>query len=92
MSDHTPQSYWHDALMAFGRMSGWVVGPIVVSLFLGKWLDAKFGTWPIIFVALTGIAFILSMFGLVKEGKSYLRSVEEKAGKNTHGTNPRDDN
>jgi F0F1-type ATP synthase assembly protein I len=83
MKEHTPQSYWHDALMAFGRMSGWIAGPIVIALFLGKWLDRRFGTEPYFFVGVTAIAFIVSVYGLAREGASYKRSVESK--NQTHG-------
>ncbi len=76
--DDLNKPYWHDALTAFGRMSGWIVGPILLALVAGKWLDARFHTAPIIFVSLTGFSFMVSIFGLVKEGRAYLRSTEEK--------------
>ena len=75
--------YFRDALIAFGRMSGWVAGPVVLSLFLGKWLDRVYGTEPYLFIALIGLGFFLSVFGILKETKRYIRTVEEKDKKNT---------
>ena len=88
--DDMNKPYWRDALLAFTRMSSWIVGPILIALFLGKWLDAKFHTAPIIFVSLTGLAFIISMVGLVKEGQAYLKSTESKINdqKKNHGHEP----
>ena len=57
--DTPDKPYWHDALAAFGRMSGWIAAPILLALFAGKWLDGRFHTAPYIFVSLTGIAFIV---------------------------------
>lgn len=87
MKENTPQSYWHDALMAFGRMSGWVVGPIIVALFAGKWIDRKFGTEPYFFIGLTAVAFLLSMYGLTKEGMKYKKSVEKENKEKSNGGN-----
>jgi F0F1-type ATP synthase assembly protein I len=88
----TEKPYWHDALMAFGRMSGWIVAPILLALVIGKWLDGKFHTAPIIFVALTGFSFIISIFGLVKEGQQYLRATEDKIIKEKNERTNSDDN
>ena len=91
--DDLKKPYWHDALTAFGRMSGWIVGPILLALVAGNWLDKKFHTAPIIFVALTGLSFIISIFGLVKEGQAYLRSTEVKINKEKNErNNSNDDN
>ncbi len=72
---------WHDALMAFARMSSWIGFPVIISLFLGKWLDQKFNTTPFIFIGLTCLAFIVSMIGLVREGMKYMKQVEKENGK-----------
>ena len=72
---------WHDTLMAFARMSSWIGFPVIISLFLGKWLDQKFNTTPFIFIGLTCLAFIVSMIGLVREGMKYMKQVEKENGK-----------
>jgi F0F1-type ATP synthase assembly protein I len=78
MDANSKQAYWRDALLAFSRMSGWVVGPVIVALFFGKWLDKKFDTAPYLFIGVTGLAFIVSMYGLFREGVNYKRDTEAK--------------
>jgi F0F1-type ATP synthase assembly protein I len=75
--------YFRDALIAFGRMSGWIAGPVILALILGKWLDRVYGTEPYLFIAIIGLGFFLSVFGILRETKRYIRSVEEKDKKNT---------
>ena len=80
VKNDTP-SYWHGALVAFGKMSVWIVGPILLALVVGKWLDSKFHTAPILFVSITGLSFVISMIGLVREGSKYMRVIENEANK-----------
>ena len=54
--------YYRDALLAFARMSGWIAGPILVALFLGRWLN---------FYAVISVAFIISILGIVREAKKW---------------------
>ncbi len=82
-----PGNVWHEPLVVFGRISGWVVTPVIGSLFLGKFLDQKFETTPIIFLSLTGLAFLISCFGIYRESIKYLRDIEKN-----HGTQRTDNN
>lgn len=59
--------YWQPALLMFTRMSGWIIGPVVLAIFLGKWLDRRYDTEPWLFLLTVGFAFIISMTGLVKD-------------------------
>lgn len=64
--------------MAFGRMSGWVAGPVVIALLLGKWLDRRYGTAPYLFIVFIAVGFVASIYGIMKESRRYLRQQEEK--------------
>jgi len=59
--------FWQPALLMFTRMSGWIIGPVILAIFLGKWLDRKYDTEPWLFLLTVGLAFLISMFGLVKD-------------------------
>jgi len=48
-------------------MSGWIVGPVVLGIFLGKWLDRRYDTEPWLFLGCVGLAFAISIVGLVKD-------------------------
>lgn len=64
--------------MAFGRMSGWVAGPVVLALVLGKWLDRKYDTAPYLFIAIIGLGFFISLFGIFRESRRYLKQAALK--------------
>ena len=59
------------------EISTWIIVPIVLALFGGKALDAHFGTKPIIFLALTGFAFLITCFGMYKVVKNYMKKLKE---------------
>jgi len=59
--------FWQPSLLMFSRMSSWIIGPVVLGIFLGKWLDRRYDTEPWLFLGTVGLAFIISMIGLVKD-------------------------
>ncbi len=76
MNEKTP--WWEPAVAIFSRVSGWIAGPIIVSLILGKYLDGKFGTKPWIFLTLTALAFFISTFGIVRVVGKYMKKMEDE--------------
>lgn len=81
-------SWWQPSLLIFGRISIWIAGPLIIALFLGKWLDKHFNTKPWIFLGVTGIAFIISLTAIVRIIRAYIAKMERenKNKKNTNGT------
>ncbi len=78
MTTNENKPYWHDSLIVFGRISAWIIGPIIIALFLGKWLDGRFGTTPVLFAVTMGVSFLLSSYGIVREAKKYLKTIQSK--------------
>ncbi len=78
MPPETKKSIWREPLIVFGRMSGWVIAPIVVALFVGKWLDRKYGTGNLLFIIATAVSFAISIFGIICETKKYLKAIDKK--------------
>ena len=60
------KSWWQPAFILFARLSVWIVEPVIVAVFVGKWLDKKYDSAPWLLLATVGMAFIVSMFGIVK--------------------------
>ncbi|MBI4811842.1 AtpZ/AtpI family protein [Candidatus Falkowbacteria bacterium] len=60
------EAWWQPALLMFARLSGWIIAPVLIGTFLGRWLDKKHETGPWLFLASVGAAFIISIIGLVK--------------------------
>ncbi|MCR4311204.1 MAG: AtpZ/AtpI family protein [Candidatus Taylorbacteria bacterium] len=79
------EAWWKPGLDMFGKISVWVVVPIVLALICGKYLDARFDTKPWIFIGLSAIGFGISSFGIVHTALSYLRTEKKK---NDDTTNP----
>ena len=74
--------WWKPAVGLFSQVSTWVVVPIVLALIVGKYLDSRFDTKPWIFLVLTGIAFIFSIFGIVRVVTKYIKKISDEADKN----------
>jgi len=70
--------WWQPALLMFSRLSGWIIGPIILAIFLGKWLDRKYGTEPWLFLTCVGAAFVISMFGLVRDAFREIEKFNKK--------------
>jgi len=62
--------------------TAWIVGPVLVGIFIGKLLDQRFNTEPWLFLASVGICFLLSMFGLIRNALREFKNIEEEEKKN----------
>jgi len=69
---------WKPAIEIFSQVSTWVVVPIVLALIFGKMLDAHYGTRPWIFLVFTGVAFMISSFGIVRVISKYIKKIQEE--------------
>jgi F0F1-type ATP synthase assembly protein I len=91
--DKNKAPWWQPGLVLFTRLSGWIAGPIILAIFLGKWLDEKYGTEPWLFLLTVGTAFFLSMFGIVKDSLKEMKRIEneeKKSHPSVGGQNPND--
>jgi hypothetical protein len=69
---------WVEGMRLFGDITTWIAVPIVLALILGKFLDRRYGTEPIIFLSLAGLGFFVTCSGIVKIAKEYLRKQNTK--------------
>lgn len=58
-------AWWNPPLILFMRLSVWIVIPVLMGVFIGKWLDKKYNSEPWFFIGTVGAAFIISMFALI---------------------------
>jgi len=65
--------WWKPGMQIFSEVSTWIVVPIVLALIFGKMLDAHYGTKPVIFFSLAGIAFLFSCFKIVRVVRNYMK-------------------
>ena len=76
MDNKSPQNWWEPALRIFAQATAWVVFPVLLALFLGRYLDEKFGSAPYIFLSLTFLAFIVSIATIVSISLKYIKDIE----------------
>ncbi len=73
--------WWKDGVQIFTEVSVWIVVPILLALFVGKGLDAHYGTKPVIFLVLAGVGFLFSCFGIVRVVKKYMKEIKDLSNK-----------
>lgn len=67
------------ALEIFTRLSVWIIAPLLAGLLLGRYLDAKNGSSPKWFLIVTGAAFIVSIYGLVKNASEAYKEIDNNS-------------
>ena len=73
---------WQPAIKIFGQVSTWIVAPVVLASVFGKILDRHYGTKPWIFLGLTAVAFIISIFGIWKVLVKYINEINKNGKSN----------
>ena len=68
---------YQQAIAVFARLGGWIGGPVIIALLAGKYLDERYQTKPWFFLGLTGVAFTISMVGLVREAAIYIKQISK---------------
>ncbi|TAK95141.1 AtpZ/AtpI family protein [Patescibacteria group bacterium] len=86
MNEKGNAPWWQPSMLLFARLSGWIGGPVILGVFLGKWLDRKYGTEPWLFLATVGVAFLVSMFGIVRDAMKEMKKIEEKENHKSQST------
>lgn len=70
-------SNWAIAVRTMGIASAWIVGPVLLGLLVGKWLDQKFSSGPLLLIISLATCFIISMFGIVRGALKEFKQIEE---------------
>ena len=78
IKDSGKSPWWQPGLILFFRMSGWIAGPIIIAIFIGKYLDKKYNTDPWLFLLSVGIAFVLSTVGIVRDAMQAMKDIERQ--------------
>ncbi len=78
MNNEVKSPWWKPGLIIFTKVSASIAIPIILALFVGKYLDKKYNSAPWIFLGLTFIAFIFSIFTIWKNVRDYIDDLEKK--------------
>lgn len=72
--------WWRDGVIIFSKVSAYIAIPVIIASYIGKYLDKKYGTDPIIFLISVATAFILTIYLIWREMKIFQKkiAIEEK--------------
>lgn len=73
---------WQPGLQLFARLSGWIGGPVLIAVIVGRYLDATYHTDPWLFLLSVGIAFIISTFAIIHYGLKEMKRIESESSDN----------
>jgi membrane protein DedA with SNARE-associated domain len=65
--------WWQESLSVVSRLSGWILLPLILGTVVGRWLDRKYNSDQKWFFIVIGIAFIVSMIGLVIQARKEMK-------------------
>ncbi|KKQ55264.1 MAG: hypothetical protein US74_C0036G0011 [Parcubacteria group bacterium GW2011_GWA2_38_13] len=77
-TSNNTSSYNKLGLALFFELSGWIAIPVIGAVFLGKWLDEKFNAGPTLTLVCVGVAFIITIFGIIRKGKKMMKQMDNK--------------
>lgn len=81
-NDQKPKiPWWKPGMELFIKLSGWIGGPVIIAVFVGKFLDRKYNSEPWLFLLSVGIAFAVSMIALIRIGFKEIKKIESDASK-----------
>jgi F0F1-type ATP synthase assembly protein I len=69
--------WWQPGLILFYKLSGLVAGPILLAIFVGKYLDKAFNTEPWIFLSLTAVALVVSTTAIIYTYFREMKKIEQ---------------
>lgn len=75
----TEQKWWQPAMVLFVEVGGWIAGPVIIAMFVGQWIDERYGSAPVGYFGAVGVAFIVSVIGLVRTSLRAMRDMEQLA-------------
>ena len=78
MENKPQKPWWQAGMVVFTEVTGWIAVPILIALFLGRYLDEKNNSEPWFYLGLTGVAFVVSSIGIVIVASKYIRQIERE--------------
>jgi F0F1-type ATP synthase assembly protein I len=65
------------ALRIVGDFGVTIAVPVVVLALIGKWLDAKYGTRPLLLIAGFALAAVVSAVSIARKTKRYAKTYDD---------------
>jgi len=85
-------AWWEPAMEVFYQVTGLIAGPIIIALFLGRYLDDKYQSGQKFFFILLALAFVVSITGIMTLTKRYAKKTAEEVKNKLLAKNIKEDN
>ena len=72
-------NYLAISLRVLASITAWIAGPVIIGVFVGRWLDNKYHTEPLLLLVTIGFCFLISMYGLVINALKEFKKIEIEA-------------
>ncbi len=72
------EPWWKEGVIIFIRVSAYIAVPVILGLYIGRYLDKKYNTEPYLLILSIFIAFISTMYLIWKEMKKYQNKIEKE--------------
>ena len=69
--------WWQPGVSLFAELSGWIFIPAATAFFVGNYLDKKLVTGQWWFFGSMGIAFLISMIGVVRSSIKAMKQMDK---------------
>jgi F0F1-type ATP synthase assembly protein I len=76
--ENKKENWWQKPVLLFAELSSWIAFPVLMAVFIGKWLDQRYGTKPWLFLVTVAVAFVISTIGIVKNAVKNIKSIEQE--------------
>lgn len=84
----TNSPWWQPHLVLFFELSGWIAIPVLIGVYAGRWLDGRYDTEPWLFLISVGVAFIISMVGIVTKTVKLMDKITKENKKDEERRKP----
>ncbi|MFA6274344.1 MAG: hypothetical protein WC662_04240 [Candidatus Paceibacterota bacterium] len=68
--------WWKPVMVFYAKTTGWIILPLVLATFLGKYVGKSFGSQSLFFVFVI-VGFLISCYGIYREIKIYKKDLEK---------------
>ncbi|MFA6027565.1 MAG: hypothetical protein WC752_01430 [Patescibacteria group bacterium] len=75
--EKTKAPWWQPAISLFAEISGWIILPAIVAFLVGHWLDNQYKTGQWLYFGCVGVAFLISMIGIVRGSIRAMKTMDK---------------
>lgn len=79
--DSGENPWWQPGLILFFKLNAWIAGPLIIAIFIGKFLDNKYNTEPWLFLLAVGLSFGLSVWRIISSSVKEMKKNKEEESK-----------